>query len=460
MTKDVGGLERDSRVPAISPSEFYNRVADQDSRPVPDVLREDRPYAGGSFEVPIERFISKDYHDLEVERLWKRVWQVACREEEIPEVGDVYLYEVATLQYIVVRSGPDTIKAYPNACLHRGRQLVDCSKRAGVLRCPFHGFTWDLDGRIAAIPNAWEFSRIEDPAHWQLPECQVGVWGGFVFINPDPSAGSLQDFLGDIDRHYERYPLEKRAIAGHGRKVVHANWKVAQEAFLESLHVYGTHPQLVPQGSHSDMKYDCYGNYSRTIGVNYIPNQAMAFDPTNQDIIDSAVDWRVGQERLFTVEEGVPLRRQMAKTARDNVARLTGKSADDFSDSELVDICFMSIFPNIHPWTLFSRICYQFRPYKDDPDRCWMDIYQLVPVNEIDGRPAPAAVEFLTDEQDWTQAKGINAFLARISNQDVFNMKPVQDGMKTSNRTCVEYSEYQESRIRHFHDLLTKWVGR
>jgi len=297
-------LGREGRVPAITPEEFYNRVANSDPCPVPDFLRETSTYEGNSFQVPVERFLSKDYCDVEVEKLWKRVWQVACREEEIAEVGDIYLYEVATLQFIIVRTAPNKIKAYPNSCLHRGRRLVDSDKRASQLRCPFHGFTWDLEGRIAQIPCAWEFSHIEDPERWHLPEVRVETWGGFVFINPDPAAETLSDFLGDIDRHYERYPLEDRYIAGHARKIVPCNWKIAQEAFLEAYHVYGTHPQLVPQGAHSDTKYDAFGNFSRSLGVNYIPNALTAFDPDNQEIFDSIADRRLDQERNIIAKEG------------------------------------------------------------------------------------------------------------------------------------------------------------
>lgn len=455
MTK----LAREDRVPAITPEEFYNRIAEADTRPVPSCMRENRPYEGGSYEVPVHRFLSKDYHDQEVEKLWKRVWQVACREEEIPAVGDAYLYEVATLQYIVVRSAPDKIRAFSNSCLHRGRQIIDCSKRTSELRCPFHGFTWDLEGRISAIPNAWEFAYVEDPNHWKLPECKVGTWGGFVFINPDQEAESLADYLGDIGRHFERYPLEDRYIAGHARKVVSCNWKVAQEAFLEAYHVYATHPQLVPQGSHSDMKYDCYENYSRTVSVNYIPNAATAWDPTIQEILDSAMDRRQDEERTVIAEEGVPARQQMARIARAGLERVTGESADHFSDSELVDINFFSIFPNIHAWSMFSRIAYLFRPYKDNPDKAWMDIFQLMPFDKKKGRPPAAAPHFLTDNEDWTAAPEINVYLGRISNQDTVNMKPIQDGLKASATGFVQYSDYQESRIRHFHDLLEKWVG-
>src|SRR3984957_1915692 len=453
-------IQRESRVPAITAEEFYNRIADADSRPVPEVLRESRPYGNEVYQVPVERFLSKDYHLLEVENLWKRVWQMVCREEEIPKVGDVHVYEVATQKYIVVRSAPDKIKAYPNSCLHRGRQIVDCDGHVGRLRCPFHGFTWDLEGRISSIPCAWEFSHIENPEEWHLPEAKVATWGGFVFINPDPNAEPLQNFLGDLDRHFARYPLDERYIAGHARKVVPCNWKVAQEAFLEAYHVLETHPQLTPQGSHTDMRYDVYKNYSRTLGVYYIPNAFTGFDAGNQDILDSVADLRLDQERVLKAKDGLTVRQQMADMARQGYERVTGQSSDHFADTELIDVCFLSVFPNFHPWPLFNRICSLFRPYKDDPDRSWMDVYQLMPFDKKKGRPPAAKVHVLSEDEDWTAAPEIGVYLARISNQDIFNLGPIQEGLKASARKVVNYAKYQESRIRHFHDLLGQWVGQ
>jgi hypothetical protein len=96
---------------------------------LPPVYRKASPPTGGPVEVPVDRYIDRKYHDLEVERLWKKVWQMACREDDIPEVGDYYLYEVAGLQYLVVRTAPGEIRAHVNACMHRGRQLRDCSGR-------------------------------------------------------------------------------------------------------------------------------------------------------------------------------------------------------------------------------------------------------------------------------------------------------------------------------------------
>ena len=136
------------------------------------------------------------------------MWQFACRVEHIPEPGDYIVYEIADLSFVVIRTDTGEIKAYPNACLHRGRRLKDHDGHCSELRCPFHGFAWALDGELADVPASWDFphvaARADDDFH--LPECKVGTWAGFVFINPDPDAEPLDDFLGDL----------RRALRGRG----------------------------------------------------------------------------------------------------------------------------------------------------------------------------------------------------------------------------------------------------
>ena len=117
---------------------------------VPPELKEDSPMPGGVTRVPTERFVSKKWHDLEVEHLWKKVWQFACHVDDIPEVGDYIVYDIAHLSYIVVRSGGNEFQAFNNACLHRGRQLREFDgKQATEFRCPFHGWCWEIDGFAA-----------------------------------------------------------------------------------------------------------------------------------------------------------------------------------------------------------------------------------------------------------------------------------------------------------------------
>jgi phenylpropionate dioxygenase-like ring-hydroxylating dioxygenase large terminal subunit len=96
--------------------------------------------------VPRDQYTSQAFHALEVEKVWKKSWQMACREEEIPEVGDHQIYEVASLSILVVRAAEDEIRAFHNVCLHRSRKIKQHAGRSEMLRCPFHGWTWNLDG--------------------------------------------------------------------------------------------------------------------------------------------------------------------------------------------------------------------------------------------------------------------------------------------------------------------------
>src|SRR5690349_18477289 len=109
--------------PARSPGPSVQNYLDSDSRPVPDVLRYDVNDPLGSEDVSVDRYVSRAWHDQEVEKVWRRAWQFACRLDQIPEVGDHILYEIAGDSLIVMRAGPDDIRAHFNACLHRGRKL-------------------------------------------------------------------------------------------------------------------------------------------------------------------------------------------------------------------------------------------------------------------------------------------------------------------------------------------------
>lgn len=455
----MGSIDTKLRAPLHAPEAFYQQLLDHDTRPVPDILRVKSPLQGGPVEVPVENYTSKAYHDLEVEKLWKRVWQMACREEEIPNIGDTMIYEIAHLKYIIVRVAADRIKAYPNACLHRGRQLVDADCRKEELRCPYHAWTWKLDGTVKKIPMAWDFPQVNNPEEWRLPEICVGTWGGFVFINPDPKAEPLKDFLGDIDRFYARYPLEKRYIAGHAAKVVPTNWKSAQEAFMEGWHVVGTHPQLLATSVNTDLQVDVFGNFARAIQGGMTPSALLDWTPTEQDMINAVLDIRSDSAPpAITVPEGKTARQQLAHVSREALRKVVGDEADQFCDAEMVDSFYYNIFPNIHPWAAFSRIFFRFRPYGDDPDRAIQDVYVLAPFSGE--RPPAAKVHWLNDDEDWTKAPEIGDFLARIVNQDLFNMKPGQDGMKTTHRKTLTFSRYMEAKIRHFHLLLARQLNR
>ena len=141
--------------------------------------------------VPKDRYVSRAFGDLEMERLWPRVWQVACRTEEIPEVGDYVEYLIGDQSILVVRSAPDAVQAFYNTCLHRGTRLADgCGQFSDCeIRCRYHAWRYHLDGRIKEIVDREEFGPV--PADLRLREVRAECWGGFVFINMDPDAPPL-----------------------------------------------------------------------------------------------------------------------------------------------------------------------------------------------------------------------------------------------------------------------------
>ena len=108
----------------------YIDLLDHDSRPVPDVYRWTNPMQGVALTVPVERYTSRAFHDLEVEKVWKHVWQMACRVEDILEPGQYVKYDIAGISVLVVRQRDGSIKAHRNVCLHRGRTLKEYDGRA------------------------------------------------------------------------------------------------------------------------------------------------------------------------------------------------------------------------------------------------------------------------------------------------------------------------------------------
>ena len=175
----------------------YQQLLDSDTHEVNPTLRLTSDVDFGTMNIPVERYLSQEFFNLEVEKIWKKAWQMACREEHIPNVGDTYVYDIVGTSILLVRSAPNEIKAFYNACLHRGRQLRECSGHAGdVIRCPFHALAWHLDGSLENLTTAWDFPQVE-PENFSLPEVKVAIWEGWVFINMDPQCQDFNEYIGD-----------------------------------------------------------------------------------------------------------------------------------------------------------------------------------------------------------------------------------------------------------------------
>ena len=442
---------------ARSPGITYQQLLDDDTHPVPDVLRLESPRFLGNTDIPIERYTSREWHRAEVDRLWMRVWQFACREEHIPNAGDYIVYDIANLSFIVIRTTTGAIKAYPNACLHRGRKLKDYDGSCSEIRCAFHGFAWALDGALADVPAPWDFPHVDDRRDddFHLPECAVGTWAGFVFINPDPNASPLKDFIGEMADQFTVWDLESRYVEAHVTKIIEANWKITQEAFCEAYHVSGTHPQILPYLGDTNSQIDVWDTFARVLTPGGTPSPLLEQRPTEEEMLRSMLDVRVDQEAPIALGDGQTARAAAAGAARDRWRPIVGDRVDEMSDAELMDSLDYTLFPNFHPWGAFNRIVYRFRPNGDDHRSAIMEVLFLSPFKGE--RPPPAKVRALGVDEPWTTATELG-MLAKVFDQDTFNMSKVQRGLETTFKPGITLASYQESKIRWLHEVLGEWV--
>ncbi len=438
-----------------SPGISYQKVLDQDTRPVPDYLRIDTAAYLGNHDIPIDRYIDPKYHQLEKEKLWPKVWQMALREERIPDVGDAEVYDINETSIIIVRVAPDRIKAYYNACLHMGRNLIDRPCKVSEIRCPYHGFTWNTNGKLKHIPSMWDFPQI-NAREFNLPEVKVATWGGFIFINMDPNCEPLEDYLGDITRHFEKYPLSDRYTAVQVTKVLRCNWKTAQEAFMDAYHVAATHPQILTSAGDDNTQYDVFGNCSRAMTPGGIPSPHLKWTPTENEIAANAYRPRDSSGGV-EVPPGMTYREYGAKLAREELRTVIGDKADALCDAEVIDSFFYTVFPNFHPWLSYNYVTQNFKPYNDRHDMCTLDMMYLRPFKGE--RPPPAKRTFLGPDQSFLEAPELGVAGALLC-QDQFNVEKVQRGMHTlrKNKPGLTMGLYHHTQVRHFHNIYERYL--
>ena len=440
---------------ARSPGITYQQLLDTDTHPVPAVLRLETPaFVGDGADVAKERYTSRAWHEREIERVWMRAWQFACREDEIPEAGDYAVYDITHLSFIVMRQRDGSIKSYPNACLHRGRRLKDYEGRCSEMRCNFHGFAWALDGALADIPARWDFEHVREE-DFQLPEVQVATWAGFVFINPDPHAQPFHEYAKELIEQFEVWPMGEYHTEARVAKVIHANWKIVQEAFCEAYHVNGTHPQIMYYLGDTNSQVDVWENCARVISPGGTPSPLLDGDTDADMMLRSMLDIRVDEEVPVEVPDGSTVRALAADMARGRWRPIVGDRVDVMSDAEMMDSLDYTLFPNFHPWGAFNRIVYRFRPNGDDHRSAIMEVFFLSPFTGE--RPAPAPLHMLEEHETFTDATELG-MLGKVFDQDLFNMPKVQLGLEATFKAGVTLSCYQEGKVRWLHHKLGEWV--
>ena len=449
-----------ARCPAISTQDII--AADKIKAPG-WVASEDYAFMG-SESISKHRYIDPAFATREMESMWTRTWQFACREEHIPEAGDYYVYDLGHYSFIVTRVSETEIKAYFNACLHRGTKLrpSGTSGFASEFKCTFHGWSWNTDGSNKHVQCPWDFPHV-DRSTLTLPEARVETLGGFVWINMDADAPSLAEYLGPKAlSHIQSWKLEDRYITCHVQKSYPANWKLTVEAFMEAYHVIETHPQVAPSNADANSQYDVYGEHvNRFISCLGVISPHLEGKFSEQEILDQ---FTIGDSSVLSddrpkVGDGTA-RQAMADMFRGMFETATNSDLSHVSDSELLDCFSYTVFPNTYLFPGISLpMVYRFRPDPKDHRRTIYEVMFLRPVPKDGPRPEPAEPVYLTDKQSFAEAEGMDPGFGKILDQDTDNLYAQQEGLEASARSGITLGNYQEIRIRHFEAAIDKYVA-
>jgi phenylpropionate dioxygenase-like ring-hydroxylating dioxygenase large terminal subunit len=426
--------------------------------------------------IGVDAYVSEDYARAERDRLWRKVWLQAGRVEEIPEPGNFMTYDILDDSVIIVRREDGGIEALWNVCSHRGRKLIDVpagqryvTGRKTHFRCGFHGWRFDLGGKCIHVPERDDWKGALTDENTRLGPVKVDTWGGWVFVNLDPDAEPLRDYLEPLASLLDPFEPQNMRFRWRRWGIFDCNWKVAVEAFNETYHVEATHPEFMAygsfrgwgkrQGKHSNIGYEAPKNMDENkaklrLGAGADPRQATAdlqrytWENANTNTTMTLV---AAAERLVDeLPEGTPpaeVLQHWLKTARadDEKRGVFWPVVDPVHVGQSGTAC--QIFPNFQiGHAVNNLLCYSVRPYGTNPDKCIFEaaVYELFPEGE-----APETEWVLTPAEQWPP----------VLQQDFENMAAVQQGMKSGGFRGTIPNPYMERTVASLHYNLAKYMG-
>jgi phenylpropionate dioxygenase-like ring-hydroxylating dioxygenase large terminal subunit len=441
----------------------FEQILAADGAPHSAALQDRGRYQSKGAHVPFARYIDPGLVQAEIDNIWSKCWTVACREEDIPNVGDRVRYDMVDTSYMIVRTATDTVKAFYNSCRHRGRLLCDGKANGDRIQCGFHGWTWTLDGELAWVPSRQDFPYVKN-VKYGLIEVRVERWGGQVFINPDPKAAPLPAALGVLTEHFAESPLDQRFTAVLMHKKIRANWKLTQEAFMEAYHMVATHWDALPFSGDANTLYDCWASenneycVSRVLTPLAVPSPFVKREVSNEKALEAFVRNLGYTGESPKGQDTGKLRGFAAELRRKELAGMFGHNFDGMPTCQIIDAVKYYMFPNFHPWWGEGvPLWYRFLPIGRDPNQCLMEVRLLLPLPKSGPRPpvpTPIVVDF---DQSCTEIKELS-FLGHIFDQDMGNLQYVQAGIKAApqDRASCTLAQYQEAPITHFHEIYAK----
>jgi nitrite reductase/ring-hydroxylating ferredoxin subunit len=429
---------------------------------------EDIPANTYGMQIGTDRYTSRDFQERERETIWMRVWQVAGRDDELPKAGDWKVYQIFDQSYIIVRGKDEKLRGFVNACRHRGNMLCKGTGNAkrGFL-CQYHLWSYDLEGKLRGILRE-EFAGEIDKNENALLQVAVDTFAGFIFINPDPNAAPLADFIGDeVPDLLAPYHLHEMVPVMNVREPLDCNWKVVMDAFAEGYHISGIHPQLlrVIQIDPATQRYRFFTDHCVTVapfevqgaseekqveGIMELPETfpgTAAVLPRFEELVSG---YRSADGSLV-FPAGVSARGLLQQATRDTLTGM-GLDVSGLTDAQMSDNQAWILFPNFM-MTVRAGECHIIMsvPHPDgDPNRCiWhVSSYMYLPPEHRD-----AFTVDLTEVDEPGTYKYFEAL-----QQDYEQMPRQQLGLR--NRRLDHLSLVKEEMLlAHYHSVVDRYMA-
>jgi phenylpropionate dioxygenase-like ring-hydroxylating dioxygenase large terminal subunit len=403
---------------------------------------------------PKERYYDPAFYELEADQLWPRVWQMACRLEEIPEPGDFTTYEILDQSIIVLRAANGEVRAFQNTCRHRGVRLTEGSGRCEKeFTCSFHGWSYGQDGASVRIPMRKSFDQHNlQPGDTDLTPVRCELWGACAWINLDDSAPPLRECIEPAASILDAWKVESLRTEWWYACRLPVNWKLAQQAFQEQYHVVQSHPQLVIPG----MRYGARGEtFDPRLFVDaeirYLEtmSEGMAGMVHATDVgvaeglrdIELSTDPAVATSTWHrTLNDAVTDRHRAAGSDIPDLNELEAKG-----QNEPMGYCF----PHYFVLPMYSSASsYRFRPL--GPEETLMEIWSLTRYPEGTERPRPTRPEIWEcDDPRWPP----------IPAQDFSNLPRQQLGLHAKSFEYMRLSEKAEGHLSNLERTLDGFLA-
>ena len=215
--------------------------------------------------LPVDLFADEAIFEIEIAEIWHRDWIFATTVDAVAEPGDFVPVTIGRQPIIVARGDDYQIRALSNVCSHRGAPLVDCPGRASRFSCPYHAWTYDLEGELVSVPYA-QPDEVASHAHG-LDEYRVETWHGLVFVCLDDEAPPFTDKVAHVERYVRPLGIDRlhHDVGGTFAESWKANWKLVYANALDSYSHFRVHAETIEPISPTDASYYLAGSAQATV---------------------------------------------------------------------------------------------------------------------------------------------------------------------------------------------------